>query len=90
MIGKIINFVQVKNHYPMNNQSIIIVHPVSDEQTTILKAFLEALKIKFELAKNDTYKPAFVEKIMESKKQISEGRFTEVKADNLKAFIDDL
>lgn len=36
------------------------------------------------------YSPDFAEKIMESKKQIAEGKFTEVKQEDLKAFIDSL
>jgi len=51
---------------------------------------LQALKIKFVVAKEDTYNPDFVEKIMESKKQIAEGKFSEIKAKNLKSFIDSL
>ena len=39
---------------------------------------------------NKPYNPEFVEKINKSKKQIAEGKFTEVKVDDLKAFIDSL
>ena len=74
----------------MKTQDIFIAHPQTSEQVSALKAFMQALKIKFEVAKEDSYNPEFVEKIMESKKQISEGNFTEVKAENLKSFIDSL
>ncbi|HQW12539.1 MAG TPA: hypothetical protein PK076_09250 [Saprospiraceae bacterium] len=74
----------------MKNQDVLIVHPSNEEQVTVLKAFLEALKIKFEVAKEDTYNSDFVEKIMESKRQIAQGNFTEVKKENLKSFIDSL
>jgi hypothetical protein len=74
----------------MKTQDIFIAHPQTSEQVSALKAFMQTLKIKFEVAKEDSYNPEFVEKIMESKKQISEGNFTEVKAENLKSFIDSL
>jgi hypothetical protein len=74
----------------MKTQDIFIAHPQTSEQVSALKAFLQALKIKFVVAKEDSYNPDFVEKIMESKKQIAEGKFSEVKAKNLKSFIDSL
>jgi hypothetical protein len=74
----------------MKTQNVVIVHPSNKEQVTVLKAFLEALKIKFEFSKNENYNPEFVEKILESKKQIAQGNFTEVKMENLKSFIDGL
>ncbi|MBK8348118.1 MAG: hypothetical protein IPL08_10975 [Saprospiraceae bacterium] len=74
----------------MKTQDVLIVHPSNEEQVTVLKAFLEALKIRFEFSKNETYNPEFVEKILESKKQIAHGKFTEVNQKDLKAFIDSL
>ena len=74
----------------MKTQDIFIAHPQTSEQVSALKAFMQALKIKFEVAKEKSYDPEFVEKIMESKRQIAEGNFTEVKRENLKTFIDGL
>ena len=74
----------------MKTQDIFIAHPQTSEQVSALKAFMHALKIKFEVSKSDSYNPEFVEKILESKKQIAEGQFTEVNAGNLKTFIDSL
>ncbi len=74
----------------MKNQDVLIVHPQTAEQVTVVKAFLEALKIRFEFSKDEAYNPEFVEKIIESKRQISQGKFTEVKQENLKSFIDSL
>lgn len=74
----------------MKTQNIFIAHPQTSEQVSALKAFMQALKIKFEISKKDEYNPEFVEKIMESKNQISDGKFTDVKKDDLKAFIDSL
>ena len=74
----------------MKTQNIFIAHPQTSEQVSALKAFMQALKIKFEISKKDESNPEFAEKIMESKKQISNGKFTDVKKDDLKAFIDSL
>lgn len=74
----------------MKTQDIFIAHPQTSEQVSALKAFMQALKIKFEISKEETYNPEFVEKIFESKKQIAEGKFTEVKAENLNSFMDSL
>jgi hypothetical protein len=74
----------------MKTEEVIIVHPQTIEQLNAIKAFMKALKIKFEISKEGTYNPEFVEKILESKKQIDEGKFTEVKAENLNSFIDSL
>jgi len=74
----------------MKTQDVLIVHPSNEEEVTVLKTILEALKIKFEFSKEETYNPEFVEKIMESKRQIAQGNFTEVKKENLKSFIDSL
>jgi len=74
----------------MKTQDIFIAHPQTKEQVSALKAFMQGLKIKFEVAKEDSYSPEFVEKILESKKQLAKGKFTEVKAENLNSFIDSL
>ncbi len=74
----------------MKEQPILIAQPETSEQLTALKAFMQALKIKFEISKEETYNPEFVGKIIESKKQIAEGKFTEVKVENLKSFMDSL
>lgn len=74
----------------MKTHDVLIVHPSNEEQVIVLKTILEALKIKFEFSKEESYNPEFVEKIMESKRQIAQGEFTEVKQENLKSFIDSL
>ncbi len=68
----------------------ITAHTTDHSQIDAMKAFMKALKIKFEVASVKNYNPDFINKIMESKKQISEGKFTEVKAENLNSFIDSL
>jgi hypothetical protein len=74
----------------MKTQDVFIVHPSNEEQVTVLKTILEALKIKFEFSKKDNYNPEFVEKILESKRQIAQGKFTDIKKENLSSFIDGL
>ena len=74
----------------MKTQDIFIAHPQTSEQVSALKAFMQALKIRFEVAKENNYNPEFVEKIAESKKQIVQGKFAEIKKENLKDFIKDL
>jgi len=57
-------------------------------QIEAIKAFMKALKIKFELSKeNSPYNPEFVDKVLESKQQAKDGRVTRVKKENLKEFL---
>jgi len=74
----------------MKTHEVITVHPQTNEQLNALKAFMQAFKIKFEVVKTKDYNPDFVEKIRESKKQITEGKYTELKQEDLKSFIDSL
>lgn len=53
----------------MKKQDIFIVHPETAEEVAALKAFMEALKIKFEVSKPKQSNPEFVSKIEESKAQ---------------------
>jgi len=69
-------------------QSIFIVHPQTPEQTTALKAFMQAQKINFEVSREEAYNPEFVEKIIKSKKQIARGEFTDAKLEDIPNFID--
>lgn len=74
----------------MESRNILIAHPKTNEEVLALKAFMAALKIKFEVANEDSYDPEFVKKITRSKKQITKGNYTEVKPENLGSFIDSL
>ncbi len=71
----------------MKTQDVLIVHPSNEEQVTVLKAFLEALKIRFEFSKDEEYNPEFVAKILESKEQANNGNVTRIKKENLKEFL---
>jgi len=71
----------------MNTQDVFIAHPRTLEQINALQAFTQALKIRFEISKEENYDPAFVEKVMESRQQAKEGKVTRVKKENLKEFL---
>jgi hypothetical protein len=74
----------------MKNQAVLIAHPKTNKEVSALKAFMKEHQIEFEVANEEAYNPEFVEKILEGKRQIAEGKFTEVKVENLRAFIDSL
>lgn len=71
----------------MKTQEIIIAHPKTTEQINALKAFMQALKIRFDVSDEDIYDPEFVEKVLESRKQAREGKVTRVESENLKQFL---
>lgn len=71
----------------MKTQDIFIAHPETMEQESALRAFMQALKIKFETSKEGSYNPEFVEKVLESRKQAREGKVTRVCKENLKEFL---
>jgi hypothetical protein len=74
----------------MKTTEVFIAHPQTSEQVSALKAFMEALKIKFEITHENTYHPDFVKKVVEGKRQIAQGKFSEVKPENLQSFVDGL
>ena len=47
----------------MKTQDILHVFPKTTDQINALKAFMKALKIKFEIFKESPYNPEFVEKM---------------------------
>jgi hypothetical protein len=47
----------------MKTQNILIAHPSNEQEMNTIKAFFEALKIKFEVTKDTPYDPEFVSKI---------------------------
>ncbi len=72
----------------MKTQDILIAQPESKEQVQALKAFMNALKIKFTVSGDETYTSEFVEKLLESRKEAQEGKVTRVKKEDLKEFMD--
>jgi hypothetical protein len=69
----------------MNITNILIAHPKNEEQTTVLKAFMQTLKIKFEEEK--PYNKKFVEKIKKSKKQYENGKYTTINKNQIDTFL---
>jgi len=67
----------------MKAKNTYIVHPENEEQASALKAFVKALKIKFEIAKDKPYNPEFVEKIKRSKLQHTQGKDKVIKTEDL-------
>jgi hypothetical protein len=67
----------------MKTDTIFIIHPETAEQEQAIKAFAKALKIKFESAKGETYKPDFTEKIERSRQDYKNGKGTKMTLDQL-------
>lgn len=61
----------------------IIAHPENASQVEAIKAFMKALKIKFEISKDNPYDPEFVAKIKKSQQDYKEGKGTTVTVDEL-------
>lgn len=71
----------------MKTENTFIIHPETREQENALRAFIKALKIKFEVSKENPYDPDFVSRIKESRQQAKEGKTTRVKKEDLKEFL---
>ena len=71
----------------METQDIFIAHPKTPEQVDALKAFMQALKIRFEVSKADRYNPEFVQKVLESRQEANEGKVSRIKKENLKEYL---
>lgn len=71
----------------MKTDNTFIIHPETKEQENALKAFITALKMKFEISEGKTYDSEFVAKVEESREQAYEGKTTKVDKENLKDFL---
>ena len=67
----------------MKTQNTLIVYPSNTQELSVIKAFFEALKIKFEVAKDSPYDPEFVAKIENSRKQAAEGKTVKISLDDI-------
>lgn len=56
-------------------------------QIEAVKAFMKALKIKFEISKEKPYNPEFVAKIRQSEKEIEQGKSKKVRKEDLSNFL---
>ena len=63
----------------------IILHPKNKTQLSILKNLAKEMGMSFETKKEEEtpYNPEFVAKIMRSRKDFEEGRFTAIKTEDL-------
>jgi hypothetical protein len=65
----------------------ITLHPKNKSQLSLLKKLAKEMGVAFETKKQDaeeeTYNPEFVAKIMRSRKDFEEGRFTAIKTEDL-------
>lgn len=57
--------------------------PTDTSQIEALKAFMKALKIKFEVSEEASYDPEFVAKIQKSRKQAIEGKTVKIALDDV-------
>jgi hypothetical protein len=71
----------------MNTQDIFIAHPQTAEQVNALQAFMQALKIKFEITKEESYSPEFVAKVEESRREYKNGEFISIEKNDIKNFL---
>ena len=69
----------------MKTATTIVAHPATTEQVAALKAFVKALKIKFEVkGQNDKpYDPAFLDMVLQGDKDFENGNFKVIKTEDL-------
>ena len=60
----------------------LIAHPENKEKLNALKAFMKALKIRFEEEKSP-YDPEFVKKIKQGEEDFKAGKFKAIKTEDL-------
>lgn len=61
----------------------ITAYTDNSQQIDAIKAFMKALKIKFEVKPESPYDPEFVQKIEESRKQASAGQTVKIDLDDI-------
>lgn len=67
----------------MKTQNILIAHPSDAKELIVIKAFFEALKIKFEVTQDVPYNPVFVDKILQGDADFKAGKGRKVTIDEL-------
>ncbi len=67
----------------MKTQNTLIAHPSDERELNVIKAFFEALKIKFEVKKESPYDKEFMAKIENSRKQAAEGKTVKISPDDI-------
>lgn len=61
----------------------IKAYPANSQQIDAIKAFMKALKIKYEVTTDSPYNPDFVKKVENSQKQVSEGKTVKIDLDDI-------
>ena len=67
----------------MKTQNILIAHPSNEQEMNTIKAFFEALRIKFEVVKEPPYDPDFVAKIERGREDYKNGKGITLSMDEL-------
>jgi len=68
----------------MQTQNVFIAHPSTTEQIKALKAFVKALKIKFEIKTTEKpYNQQFVDKILQGDEDFKAGKGKKMTMDEL-------
>jgi hypothetical protein len=65
----------------MNAEHTLIAYPINIEQQNVLRAFLKALKIKFEVPQESPYNKDFVNMVLRADDNIKEGKGTKVSSE---------
>lgn len=61
----------------------IIMHPKNKEQLTALKAIAKVLNVQFDTKEANSYDPEFVEKVLQGRKDIQNGKGVKIDVENL-------
>jgi len=67
----------------MKTANIIIAHPESPDKFKALRAFMKAMKIKFEVTNDNPYDPQFVDKVLKGDEDIKAGKTTKIDINDL-------
>jgi len=59
----------------------ITIHPEDASQVEAIKAFMIALKIRFEVSNNQQYDPEFVNMVLKAEQEIRQGKGLKVTSD---------
>ena len=78
----ICTFVVLKNDYPMViNARTFIVHTVDAAQEDVIKAFFNALKIRFEVSEERPYDKDFVGMVLQAEDDMNKGKGKKVSSE---------
>jgi hypothetical protein len=61
----------------------LTIHPQNREQLEAVKSVLKVLKIRFEVNEENTYDTKFVERVLEAKEEIKQGKGVKIATPDL-------